>query len=184
MFFPIWLTVYVERPIPRVTAAGTSIGWYPLTGSVLSCRLWLHLVPWRLPWGPCAAPAHPWRWRALPTCIPRLPHVTAAPLGACSVRCDCVFPVIADPLSVRIIVKKTRGADYSRRTLSPRPTAAGPAAERRAINTSSARLLLDCTPAACAIPIPAPILGRIFALCASGKFLLVLLNGWGYAECF
>ena len=149
--------------------------------------LWLHLVPWRLPWAPCAAPAHPWRWRALPTCIPRLTHVTAAPLGACSVRRDRVCAAIAGPLSVRIIVKmdafKTRGANYSRRTLSPRPTVRRPAAERRASGPTSARCFPDCTPAACAIPIPAPIFGRIFALCASGKFL-VLLNGWAYAGCF
>jgi len=75
------------------------------TVTVSTHGLWLHLVPWRLPWAPCAAPAHPWRWRALPTCIPRLTHVTAAPLGACSVRRDRVCAVIAGPLSVRIIVK-------------------------------------------------------------------------------
>ena len=135
--------------------------------------------------GPLAAPVgplrYPWRWRALPTCIPRLPHVTAAPLGACSVRRDRVCAVIAGPLSVRIIVKmdafKTRGANYSRRTLSPRPTVRRPAAERRASGPTSARCFPDCTPAACAIPIPAPIFGRIFALCALGNFHSQLI-GW------
>ena len=170
---------------------GQSHGYFDRLGPshwlCLSCRLWLHLVPWRLPWAPCAAPAHPWRWRALPTCIPRLTHVTAAPLGACSVRRDRVCAVIAGPLSVRIIVKmdafKTRDADYSRRTLSPRPTVRRPAAERRASSPTSARCFPDCTPAACAIPIPAPIFGRIFALCALGNFHSQLI-GWAYAGCF
>ena len=117
-------------------------------------------TPWRLPWAPCAAARHPWRWRALPTCIPRLndaPHQRAGRRSVCG---DRVCPWCAVALSLEIIVKmgvfKTRGVNYSRRTLSPRPTAAGPAAERRASGPTSARCFPDCSTGACAVHEPAP----------------------------
>ena len=133
--------------------------------------------------GPLAAPVGPLRCSRPPLALARVTHMhsaahprhSGAPGGLQRASRPCLSchcrPFVGD--SVHRIVKmdafKTRGTNYSRRTLSPRPTVRRPAAERRASGPTSARCFPDCTPAACAIPIPAPIFGRIFALCASPR---------------